>query len=332
MKTEKPEAKAERPAVKTEKKVMRDVFIEGIYERMRSDGSLFFVSADFGSPKLDRLREDFGDRFLNVGIAEQNLVNVASGLALEGFTSYAYAISPFLTMRAYEQIRNNLSLLSQVKDINVNLVGVGAGLSYDVAGPSHHCLEDISIIRTLPNLIVISPSDWALCAKLVDYTIRVRKPKYLRFDGKPHVNIYDPEGHIELEKGFHELVKGEGVAIVSTGYMTHTALAAVELLKKGGINAGIIDVFILKPFDESALYEALKSYKHVVTVEEAFINKGGLDTAVSVVLERGDRAVRLKRLGFKDEHVYEMGDRAYLHGICGLDATGIANTVRELLK
>ena len=136
---------------------MRDVFIEGIYNRMQEDRNLFFISADFGSPKLDRLREDFKDRFINVGIAEQNLINISTGLALEGFTVYAYAIAPFLTMRAYEQIRINLSLHAQLKEININLIGVGAGLSYDVSGPSHHCLEDLSIMRTLPNLIVFSP-------------------------------------------------------------------------------------------------------------------------------------------------------------------------------
>src|SRR5208337_5213045 len=108
--------------------------------------------ADFGSPKLDKLREDFSDRFINVGIAEQNLVNVSTGLALEGYTVYAYAIAPFLVMRAFEQIRNNMSLLYHTRELNVNLIGVGAGLSYDVSGPTHHSVEDIAIIRTLPNM------------------------------------------------------------------------------------------------------------------------------------------------------------------------------------
>src|SRR4030043_1505192 len=114
--------------MKDTKKIMRDVFIEQIYNRMVKDDNLFFVSADFGSPKLDNLREKFKDRFINVGIAEQNLINISTGLALEGYIVYAYAIAPFLTMRAYEQIRN-LSLLSQIKEVNLNLIGVGIGLS-----------------------------------------------------------------------------------------------------------------------------------------------------------------------------------------------------------
>jgi transketolase len=186
------------------KKAMRDVFIEQIYYKMFDNKSLFFLTADFGSPKLDVLRKDFNDRFINVGIAEQNLVNVATGLALEGFIVYAYAIAPFLVMRAYEQIRNNLSLLSHVHEINVNLIGVGAGLSYDVSGPTHHSLEDISIVRTLPNISLISPSDWVLAEKFADYSIENKKPKYIRFDGKPLPNIYSKTDDVTLDDGFFD--------------------------------------------------------------------------------------------------------------------------------
>ncbi|MHC4753620.1 MAG: transketolase family protein, partial [Planctomycetota bacterium] len=108
-------------------RTMRDALIEQIYKRMHSDENIFFVSADMGAPLLDNLRADFNDRFVNVGIAEQNLINVSTGLALEGFTVYAYAIAPFLTMRAYEQIRTNLALNSHHRNINVNMLGVGAG-------------------------------------------------------------------------------------------------------------------------------------------------------------------------------------------------------------
>ncbi len=157
-----------------ETKIMRDVFIEQVYHRMRDNKNIFFLCADFGSPKLDKLKEDFQDRFINVGIAEQNLINVSTGLALEGFTVYSYAIAPFLAMRAYEQIRINLSLHAQLREVNINLVGVGAGLSYDVSGPTHHCLEDITIMKVLPNLEVFSPSDWMLTQGFIDYSIRIK--------------------------------------------------------------------------------------------------------------------------------------------------------------
>ena len=304
---------------------MRDVFIEGIYEKMRGGNEdLFFLAADFGSPKLDALREDFPDRFINVGIAEQNLINVASGLALEGFTTFGYAIAPFISMRCFEQIRNNLSLLPQIRPMNVNLVGVGAGLSYDVSGPSHHCLEDISVIRTLPNISVISPSDWVMCEMLVDYALDNKCPKYFRFDGKPLPAIYTDEKPV-LEKGFHMLSENNGgVCLVTTGFMTHTGIEAVRILRDKGINAGHMDLFVLKPDNSDEIFAALKGYSHVVTVEEAFTGKGGLDTLVATVLSDRGAGIRLLRLGFGDEHQFEMGGRAHLLKLNGLDADSIA--------
>lgn len=318
--------------MKIEIKAMRDVFIEEIYHRMHDDNSIFFVSADFGSPKLDILREKFKDRFLNVGIAEQNLINISTGLALEGFTVYAYAIAPFLTMRAYEQIRVNVALHSQLKEININLIGVGAGLSYDVSGPTHHCLEDITIMRTLPNLIIFSPSDWVLAQKFVDYSIKVKKPKYLRFDGKPLPQIYHHPEETDLVNGFKELYKGEKVCVVATGYMTHKAVKIANLLIDRYINIGVIDLFILKPFKEELLFELLNKYDCVITLEEGFINKGGLDSLVSGVLDRQNSNLRLKRMGFEDAYVFDMGSREHLHKLNHLDEESIIKVIKDFLQ
>lgn len=311
---------------------MRDVFIEEVYRRMFDNNRLFFVSADFGSPKLDKLREDFGDRFVNVGIAEQNLVNVATGLALEGYTVYAYAIAPFLTMRAYEQIRNNLSLLSQTREVNVNLVGVGAGLSYDVSGPTHHCLEDLIIMRALPNMHVISPSDWVLAQKFVDYTIEVRKPKYLRLDAKPLPALYKEGDTLDLSKGFHEFACGEGVCFVSTGFMTHKVFGLLDRMRHEGFPAGLVDVFMLKPVREDLLFDVLKHYKTVMTLEEAFVNKGGLDSMVARMLDSRDSQIRLRRMGLKDEYSFSQGSRDYVHMLNAIDDESIMDAVRAAMK
>lgn len=318
--------------MKLEKKTMRDVFIERIYERMKKDENIFFLCADFGSPKLDLIREDFKDRFINVGIAEQNLINIATGLALEGYTVYAYAIAPFLTMRAYEQIRVNLSLHAQLKEININLIGVGAGLSYDVSGPTHHCIEDISIMRTLPNIEVFSPSDWVLAQKFVDYSIKVKKPKYIRFDGKPLVQIYENIDDAELEKGFKEIRKGGYVCLVSTGYMTHKALKVADMLAKENIAVGVIDIFLIKPFKENLFFESIKQYRNLITIEEGFINKGGLDSLISGILENNQSKIVLKRMGFGDSYTFEIGSRDYLHKLNNLDEDTIIKNVKQILK
>lgn len=316
----------------SEKKTMRDCFIEGLCRRMEKNRDLFFLCADFGAPKLDKLREKYPDRFINVGIAEQNLINIATGLALEGFTVYAYAIAPFLVMRAYEQIRISLSLQGQLKKININLVGVGAGLSYDVSGPTHHCLEDITIMRTLPNIEIISPSDWVLAEKCIDYSIRTKKPKYLRFDGKPLPGIYDNTSSVKIEDGFRELKQGDKICLVSTGIMTHKALNAREMLGKQGINAGVIDMFLLKPVNADVLYKALKKYEVLVVLEEAFINKGGLDSIISGILNSKNSKIKIKNMGFDDRYVFDIGNRDYLHKLNKLDEESIIENAKELLK
>lgn len=312
-------------------KAMRDVFIERVFDKMSSDNGIFFLSADFGSPKLDQLRQTFKDRFINVGIAEQNLINIASGLALEGFTVYAYAIAPFLIMRAYEQIRNNLSLLASAKKINVNLIGVGAGLSYDVSGPTHHCLEDLTIMRVLPNLTVFSPSDWRLAEAFVDYSIAEKAPKYLRFDGKPLPALYDRVDASVIEKGFCELKAGQGVCLVATGFMTQQAVNAAAKLNGKNINVGVVDIFRLKPLEPAGLSKILEKYRTVITIEEAFINKGGLDSMVSRSLDEARPKTVLKRMGFADRYVFEVGSREYLHKLAKLDEESIIRKVEESL-
>ena len=315
-------------------KTMRDVVIDKIFEKMHQNDRIFFLSADMGAPSLDRLRAQFTHRFLNVGIAEQNLVNIATGLALEGFCVYAYAIAPFLAMRAYEQTRTNLSLLSQIRRFNVNLIGVGGGVSYDVSGPTHHCLEDLTLMRTLPHLVVFSPSDWVLAERFVDYSLELNQPKYIRLDGKPLPSIYEENGNIHLEKGFCELKKGKDICIVSTGYMTHKALRIAKALAENHERMGVVDVFLLKPLDETSLKSTLQKYKVVITAEEAFVGKGGLDSLVSCIMEDANCTVKVKRLGFGDEYTFSTGGRDYLyaqHHLSDADFISLIDESKRLL-
>jgi len=318
--------------VDTEVKVMRDIMISEICKKMSRQKNIFFVSGDFGAPPLDRLRTKFKDRFLNIGIAEQNLINVSVGLALESFIVYTYGIIPFLTMRGYEQIKNNISLMAQIREMNINLIGVGTGLSYDISAPSHHAIEDICIMRVLPNFVIFSPSDWVLVDRFVDFSINLRMPKYIRLDGKPLPRIYKQDQKIDLEAGFYELVKGKKVCIVSTGYMTHKALKAAEKLCKSKLNVGVIDIFFLKPINSDLLYKTLKKYEYIVTLEEGFINKGGLDGLVLDILNSKNSNIKLKKIGFEDKYVFDVGGRDYLHKLHGLDEESIACVVKERIS
>lgn len=306
---------------------MRDAFIQAVYNRMATNDKIFFLCADFGSPKLDDLRRDYGNRFINVGIAEQNLINVSTGLALEGFTVYAYAIAPFLTMRAYEQIRVNLSILGQLKSLNINLVGVGAGVSYDVSGPSHHCLEDLAIMRLLPHIEVFSPADWRTAEALADYSVRESKPKYFRLDGKPLPAIYNEDLSPDLSEGFTVLSAPSDICLIGTGYMTHQALKVAAQMAARGKPVGVIDVFRLKPFNALAFTRSICRCRRIVTLEEAFIGNGGLDCAVAGALAEQRLNPEIVKIGFNDKYSFDVGTRDYLHAQAGMGEEAILKAI-----
>lgn len=319
------------PVLQEKPRAIRDVLIENIRERMKTRNDIFFLSADFGSPALDKLRADNPDRFINVGIAEANLINVSTGLALEGFTVFAYAIAPFITMRCYEQIRVNLSVLGQERGpMNVNLIGVGAGFSYDVSGPTHHCLEDLAVMRVLPGILTVSPSDTALAAGLADLCIDRPGIKYLRLDGKPQPNIYSPDQEVNFQKGFHQFGKGKDGVVVTTGFMTQKVFAM--LAEDAGLAAdwGHIDMLLMTYFDEDALVEALRPYKQIVTVEEGFIGVGGMDTLIKDVVMRRLPGVRVESMGLAHRYFYDMGSREHIHELAGVGRVQIEARLRSL--
>ncbi|OSM05201.1 transketolase family protein [Magnetofaba australis] len=297
------------------KKTMRDALIARVHEAMATDERIFFLSADMGAPVLDHIRADFKDRFINVGIAEQNLVNVAAGLAHEGWTVYALAIAPFY-LRAYEQIRINLSLAQHLRPMNVTMLGVGVGVSYDVSGPTHHCLEDISAMRVLPRLTVCSPADWVTSHAFYETTRDVASPKYLRCDSKPNEAIYTDTDMLDFTKGFHELIQGERVCLVTTGYMTQKALRTLDGLKDPSI--GLVDLYMLtEGLNEAALFETLSRYDRIITLEEAFTNRGGIDSLVSNLLHNNHSTIPMERFGFDNQYHFKFGTRDYLHDLAG---------------
>ena len=295
--------------MQTPAKPMRDVLISRIHERMAGNSDVVFLSADMGAPSLDAIREEFTDRFINVGIAEQNLINVAAGMAMEGVEVFTYAIAPFY-LRAYEQIRINLALPAQLRPMNVCMLALGAGMSYDVSGPTHHCLEDVSAMRALANLVTVSPSDWVMASAVADMAVHTTRPKYLRLDGKNIAQLYDSASDIDFSRGFTELRRGNRCLIVATGVMVHRALRIAE---EFGEEVGVIDAFMLDACDEAALGQALSRYHAVTTLEEAFIDRGGLDSLVGAVLCRLETSVRHRRMGMPNQFNFHPAARFDLH-------------------
>jgi len=313
-------------------KSMHNELIKAIYELMHHRKDIFFLSSDFGAPALDALRVTFKDRFINVGIAEQNLINLSAGLALEGFTVFAYGMAAFISTRAYEQIRTNLSLHACFKSLNVNIISVGAGLSYDKSGPTHHCLDDISLIRLLPNIELFSPCDWVTTKKLLGYCCDVSCPKYLRLDRYPQNALYAENNEYNFKKGYHQMASGRHGAIISTGIMTHNALHARQILQEKQIEFAVFDVFNLKTFDALSMYMAIKAYDFILTIEEGFTGLSGLDSCISNLLRmNNNQKTTFMSLGIKNAHIFELG-RMDIHGKYGLSPEKIADKIIEVSK
>lgn len=310
---------------------MRDALLETIWQSMSTNANLIFLSADFGSPILDKIRRDFPNRFINVGIAEQNLINIAAGLALEGFTVFAYAIAPFITMRCYEQIRVNLALLSNLRSMNVNLIGVGAGYSYALSGPTHQCYEDISIMRTLPTMQLLSPADHVSCASLFERCIQQKGPKYLRLDAQVLPIIYE-SAPLNIMDGFHVHKKGAGICLVATGYMLHTALKVANALEQEGILLGVIDLFDLCQFSKPKLRSQLQHYSMIVSLEEGFRGKGGLDALLSSWISEEAMRLQFKSIGVINEYHFEIGSREQLHEQVGIGKNVILEKLYHWIK
>jgi transketolase len=306
---------------------MRDAFLERIWRAMDEDKKIFFTCADFGSPVLDKIRADFPDRFVNVGIAEQNLINVSAGLALEGYTVFAYAIAPFITMRCYEQARVSLALLSEVRPMNVNLIGVGAGYSYVVSGPTHQCYEDITLMRALPNFQVLSPADHVTASAFFDTCVNTSGPKYLRFDAQVLPVIYENELP-SMTKGFHVHKRGKAICLIATGYMLHTALKAADELASEGISVGVIDLFDLARFSAVELQDALKPYIGIVSLEEGFRGRGGLDAMLFEFISRRSLNAKMLNIGVEGAYNFELGTRTELHEKVGIGLQTVLTSVR----
>jgi transketolase len=307
---------------------MRDALLERIWQSMAQDNKIFFTCADFGSPVLDKIRADFPDRFVNVGIAEQNLINVSAGLALEGYTVFAYAIAPFITMRCYEQIRVSLALLSEVRPMNVNLIGVGAGYSYVVSGPTHQCYEDITLMRALPNFQVLSAADHVTAAMFFDTCVGTCGPKYLRLDAQVLPVIYQNDLP-NKSKGFHIHKRGDQICLVATGYMLHTALKVAAELAYEGFHVGVIDMFDLARFSKAELYDALNYYSAIVSLEEGFRGRGGLDAMLFEFNARRGHKWKMLNIGVEGAYQFELGTRTELHEKVGIGPQAVFNGVRD---
>lgn len=299
---------------------MRDAFFDKLYTLARKDPDVVLVDADMGAPSLDKFRRDCPAQFVNVGIAEQNAISVAAGLAFEGKKAFAYAIAPFITLRCYEQIKVNMGSMK----IPVTAVGVGAGFSYDDSGPTHHTTEDIAIMRALPNITIMNVTDNIMAEKCAEIACKKQIPMYVRLDREPLPDIYDKKE--TFEDGVSQLKKGKDICIVATGNMVHKALEVAGILKKEMLNVSVVDLYRLKPVNKKLLLKYLNQSKRVVTLEEHLID-GGLGSIVAEVFVDNNVTLPMKRIAIPDKYCYTYGGREAIRRTIDLDTDSIVKTI-----
>jgi transketolase len=304
---------------------VRDAFVRELTRIAAEDDRVVVLTADLGIGLFDELASAAPDRFLNVGIAEQNMVGIAAGLALAGRKVFAYSIAPFITSRPHDQVRIDVAY----HGADVTLVGVGGGVSYGAMGPTHHAIEDIALMRALPGLTVLTPGDPndAYLATLA--AAEIDGPVYLRLgkNGEPSVL---PEGTGFVIGRAVELRSGCDVAILSAGTILPEALAAADQLAARGIDATLAHFGTVKPLDVDAVLAAAARCPRLVTAEEHTV-MGGFGSAVAEVLAEHGCPARLHRVGLRDEFAHEVGSRTHLVTHYRLDADAIASAAGTLL-
>ena len=304
---------------------MRNSFFDSLYQVAKSDDRLVTLSSDTGALVLDQFREGLPSRCINVGIAEANMIGVAAGLAMSGKIVYVYAIIPFVTMRCYEQIR--VSVCCQ--NLPVKMVGVGAGVDYSTLGPTHHGLEDIAIMRLLPEMTILSPCDDISAAALAKISYQIPGPAYVRLDRSGQPQVYQ-DNQTDFTHGLNVLREGKDVCIVSTGRIINTALQVAELLAKASIDAGVVDLYRVKPLNVEMLTTTIAQARCVATIEEHSII-GGIGSAIAEILAEQEQPRRLMRFGLPDSFCRQYGSRDYLHKLNQLDANYIATAIQQKL-
>jgi transketolase len=305
---------------------MRDAFFDEIYKIGKADPNVVFITDDMDAFGLRAFKRDFPERFVNIGVAEQNLVNVASGLAACGKKVFIYGICSFMTSRCFEQIKINICGMG----LPVTIIGVGAGFSFGFDGTTHHGIQDVALMRTIPEMAILNPSDAASAAACARWSYEAKGPTYVRLDKGTFPEFYAPgeSALAEIARGFKIVVppRAQGITIVSTGYMTSRAVAIAGELEKQNIAVGVVDLLRVKPVGGD-FFTAIQKSKGIVTLEENSLS-GGIGTALSELLADKASTITLWRLGVADKQFLSYGSRDWFHQANGIDVASVVEFIK----
>lgn len=305
---------------------MRDAFVKKLSELAEKDPTIFFITADLGFGVFDDFAKRFPNQYLNVGVAEQNMVGIASGLGLEGRKVFTYSIANFATLRCLEQIRNDAAY----HEINLTIVASGGGFTYGGLGMSHHATEDISIMRSLPGVKVVAPSTAWETYEATESLSADDGVSYLRIEKG---GIQDPpsvDTKFQVGKAIR-MTSGKDLTIISTGGIITECLKSEEVLRGKGISTEVLSMHTVKPIDEEAIISSAREIKHIITVEEH--NKlGGLGSSVAEVIAKNNLDCKLICIAIDDVYSAIVGSQEYLRSYYSLDHVEIIRKAQELLK
>jgi len=303
----------------------RDTVFSAVHEIARADRNVVVLTNDMGALGLEKIREELPAQVFNVGISEQNMMSMAGGLALAGKSVFVYGIVAHITARCFEQIKLDICLPA----LPVTLLGVGAGLSYGVDGPTHHGVEDIAILRALGGLQIFNPADGPCAASSVRAAYASRRPAYVRMDKEVLPELYLP-GEMNFSDGLGMPHEGNDAAIVSTGVLSWAARDAARKLDQKGVSVRVIDVFRLKPVNQENLAVLLKGIPMVVVVEEN-VSNGGLGSIVAEVLALNGISTQLRKFNLGNEFLLGSASRDWAAKTFGLNADSIAAALEGLV-
>lgn len=295
-----------------------------LIEMMKQRNDLMLLSSDMSTPAgLDKFKAAYPEHFMNLGIAEQNMIGTAAGLAEEGFKPVCVAQACFVTMRSFEQVRQFCGYMH----IPLVIVGIGSGLSLQYMGNTHYAIEDLALMRTVPGMEIIAPCDSYEAVKAFEYSVNSEHPVYIRLYGGTVIPaVFTKEIRFEIGKAI-KLREGKDIQIIATGSLVGTALNVANELCEDGVEASVIDMHTIKPIDAGAI-ECDKNL--IVTLEEHNVI-GGLGSAVAEVLSQYERHPKVLRLGVNDSFM-PVGSYQYLLQQSGLDVESIKNKIIENLK
>lgn len=304
-----------------------EIYGKTLVELAKENENLVGLTADLAkSTKIGILAEQYPERFFNLGIAEQNMFGVAAGMASAGLVPFVSTFAVFASMRALDQVHTDICY----QNLNVKMIATHAGLSFGQAGSTHHCTEDIGIMRTLANLTVMVPADGTETAKAVHAAYYTDGPMYIRINRGFDLRLYD-NGDYEFEIGKAiQLREGTDLTIIACGSCVYQAVEASKILDSvDGLKIRVLNMHTIKPLDKEAIMKAVHETRRIITVEDHNIY-GGLGSAVSEVIAEGGKACGFKRLGIPDTYSI-IGLHEDLMSHYGIDTNGILETVREIM-